>query len=73
MKAALATCKDDIFPPGAANTGGSQRAVRSPECAPSCPNLNPGMSGTPCDYVTLLRCGRMLKSERALTEFTAVD
>ena len=63
--AALATCKD-IFPPGAANTGGSQRVARSPECAPSCPNLKTGASRTPCDFVTLLRCGRMFKSERAL-------
>ena len=65
MKAALATCKD-IFPPGAANTGGSQRAARSPECAPPCPNLKPGTSRTPYAYMTMLRCGRMLKSERAL-------
>jgi hypothetical protein len=41
MKAALATCKDDISPPGASNTGGS--------------HLNFGASRTPCDYVTLLR------------------
>ena len=65
-RAALATCKDYIFPPGAAKTGGSQRAARSPECVPSCPNLKPGAIKTPCD-VTLLRCGRMLKSQRALT------
>ena len=65
MKATLATCKDDIFPSGAENTDGSQRAARSPECKPSCPNLNTGASRTPCDYVTLLRCCGMLKSERA--------
>jgi len=47
MKAALATCKDDILPSGAANIGGSQRAARSPECAPSFLNL--GASRTPSD------------------------
>ena len=52
--AALATCKD-IFPQGAANTGGSQLAPRSPECAPSCPNPNLGASRMPRNYVTLRR------------------
>jgi len=55
MKATLATCKDDIFPPGAANTGGLEWAARLPECALSCWNLNLGASRTPCDHVTLLR------------------
>ena len=56
-KAALGTCKD-IFPPGAANTGGSQRAARSPECASPCPNLNLGGEQNParlCYAVTLRR------------------
>jgi hypothetical protein len=54
MTAALATCKD-IFPPRAANTGGLQRAARSPEWSPCCPNLNLRASRTPCDDVTPLR------------------
>jgi len=66
MKAALTTC-EDIFLPRAANSGGSQRAALSPECAPSCPNLNLEASRIPRDYVTLLRCGRMLKSVRGRT------
>jgi len=55
VKAMLATCKDDIFPPGAAKTGGSQQTAHLPECAPSCRNLNLGASRTPRDHVTLLR------------------
>jgi len=55
MKTVLATCKDEISPPGASNTGGSQRADRSPKCLLSCLNLNFGVSRTPCEYVTLLR------------------
>jgi hypothetical protein len=55
MKVALALCKEDIFPLGAANTGGWQRAARSPECSPSCPNLNFEASRCRCEYVTLLR------------------
>jgi hypothetical protein len=51
-KAALATCID-IFPPGAANTGESQRAARSPECAPSCPKLKLGASRP---RAIMLRC-----------------
>jgi hypothetical protein len=39
MKAALAASKDN-FPIGAASSGGSQRAARSPEWATSCPNVN---------------------------------
>jgi hypothetical protein len=54
MNAELANCKA-IFPPGAANTGGSQRANLSPECSPSCPNLNLGASWSQCEHVTLLR------------------
>jgi len=46
MEAALATCKDEIFPQGAAKTGGSQQAARSPLCAPSCTKLNLGKSRT---------------------------
>jgi len=65
MKVVLAPCKD-IFPPRAANTGGSQRPVRSPECAPSFPNLNLGASITLRVDVTLLRCGRILKNVRGL-------
>jgi len=57
MKAALATCKDDIFPPRPANTGGSQRTACSPECSPSCPNLNLGESRTPWAHVTLFGSG----------------
>ena len=60
MKATLGTCKNDILPPGTAKTGGWLRAAHSPECAPSSPKLNLGASRTPWDYVTLLRCGRML-------------
>jgi hypothetical protein len=60
------TCKDDMFPPGAANTGGSQQVVLSPECVPSCLNVNLGAIRTPCIHVTLLRCGRMLKCVRGL-------
>jgi len=41
MKFELATCKDDIFLPGAANTGGTQRAACSSESVPSCPNQKP--------------------------------
>ena len=62
ITAALATCKDDIFPPEAANAGGSQRVACSPECVLSCPNLDLKASRTPHNYVTLLRCSRMLKS-----------
>jgi len=51
MKAALAACKDDIFPPEAANSGGSQRTAHSPECTQSCRNLNLRASRTPHDYV----------------------
>jgi hypothetical protein len=68
MKAALAT-STDIFPTGAANTGGSQRATRSPEWATSCPNLILEASRTPGDYVTLLGRGRMLKSVRGPTRY----
>jgi len=68
MKAALATYKDGKFPPGAANTGGSQRPARSPECAPSHPNLTFGARKTPRDHVTLLHCGRMLKCVCGLTK-----
>ena len=60
MKAVLGACNKDIFPSGAANTGGSQRAARSPECAPWRPNLNLGASRIPRHHVTLARCGRML-------------
>ena len=42
MKKALPTCKDDICPPGAENTGGSQRA-------PSCPSPNLGAIRIPRD------------------------
>jgi hypothetical protein len=54
-KAELATCNDDIFPPGAANIGGWEPAAVSPECSPSYPNLNLGAGRSPCDHVTLLR------------------
>jgi hypothetical protein len=37
MKAALATYKDDISPPGSANTGVSQQAAHLLECSLSCP------------------------------------
>ena len=53
MKAPLATRKDDILPLGAANTGGSQRPARSPECAPFFPNLNLGDSRIPPDCYTV--------------------
>lgn len=66
MKAVLATCTDDMFPPGAAKTGGSQHAACLPECMPPCPNLNLGASRTLHDYVMLLCCGRMLKFVRGL-------
>ena len=66
IKAALFTCKDGIFPSGAANTGGSQRETRSPECAPSCPKLNLGASRTPREYLKLLLYYRMLKGVRGL-------
>ena len=33
MKAALAAYKDDIFPPEAADNGGSQCTAHSPECS----------------------------------------
>ena len=62
MKAALAVCEDDIFPPGAANTGGSQHTARSTEWGPSFPKLNLRESRTPHCYVTLLHCGRMFNS-----------
>jgi hypothetical protein len=65
-KAALATCKD-IFPPGAANTDGSERAGRSPECSPSCPKRNLEASRKPRGYGTRLFCGRMLKCVGGLT------
>jgi len=67
MKAALTTCKDDIFPPEAANNDGLQHTARSSEFAPSCPNLNLGASRTPHDYVMSLSYCRMLKSVRGLT------
>jgi hypothetical protein len=70
-KAALAACEDDIFPPGAANTGGSQRTARWPEWAPSLPNLNLRASRTP-RYVTLLHCCRIFKSLCALSRAFAV-
>jgi len=63
-KAALATCRD-IFPSGAANTGGLQRAARSPERSPSCPNI--GASRKSLGHVTLLFCCRILKCVRGLT------
>ena len=66
-KAALAACEDDIVPPGAANTGGSQRTSRSSEWAPSFPNLNLRASRTPRCYITLLHCGKMFKSVWALS------
>jgi len=52
MKATLAACKD-ISQPGAANTVRSQRAARSPECLPACPNLNLGASRAQCDHARL--------------------
>jgi len=55
MKARLAACEDDIFPPGAAHTGGSQRTAPSPEWAPSFPNLNLRASRTPRCYIVTLR------------------
>ena len=67
MKAVLATCKDYIFQPGAANTGGLQHMARSPECALSCLNLKLGVGKIPHDYVMLLRCSRMPKSVRIST------
>jgi hypothetical protein len=61
MKAALATCKDDIFPPGAANwwirarsSFAGMRAVLS--------EPTPRVEQNPALFVTLLRCGRMIKS-----------
>jgi len=72
MKAALSACEDDIFPPGAANTGGSQRTALSPEWAPSFPKLNLRASRTSLSYVTLLQCGRMFKSVCALSRTFAV-
>jgi hypothetical protein len=65
MKAALATCTD-IFPPGAVNSGGSQRAACSPECLPPSPNLNLRVTRTVRDYVMLLHCGTILKFVRGL-------
>ena len=62
----LATCKD-IFPPRTANTGGSERASRSPERSPSSPNVNLGASRKAQDHFTLLFCGRMLKCAGDLT------
>jgi len=67
MEAALAICKDEIFTQRATKTGGCQQAARSPECAPSCPNLNLGDSRTARTWVTLLNCDRMFKSVRSLT------
>ena len=67
MKAALATCKDDIFPIEAANSGGSQPTAHSLQYALSCRNLNHGASRTPHDYVTLLHCSGMLKPVRGPT------
>jgi hypothetical protein len=69
MKAALSTCKDDIFPPRPANTGGSQRTACSPECSPSCPNLNLGASRTPCDHVTLFGWAECSSLYRPLDTF----
>ena len=66
MMTALATCTDDIFLLGAANPGGSGGTAPSPECSPSCPNLNLGTSRTLRDHITLLRRGRMGKSVRRL-------
>jgi len=66
MKAAVATCKDDIFPPEAANNGGSQHTAHSPECALSCQNLNLGVSRTPHDYVTV----RLRQNAQACTGLT---
>jgi hypothetical protein len=63
----LATCKDDIFQPEAANTSGSWRVACSPECTLCCLNPNLGATRTPCDYVTLFRIGRVLKSVCTLT------
>jgi len=63
----VATCKDEIFPQGAAKAGGSQQVARSPERAPSFLNLNLGTSRTPHNYVTLLSCVRMLKFVSGLT------
>jgi hypothetical protein len=67
MKAALATCKDDIFPPGAANNWwirarssfAGMRAVLS--------EPTPRVKQNPALFVTLLRCGRMLKFGPGLT------
>jgi len=53
MQAKLPTSKEDIFPQGAANTGGSQRAACSLECAPSCPKLNLGRAEP---RTVMLRC-----------------
>jgi hypothetical protein len=72
MKAALAACEDDIFPPGAANIGGWERTALSPEWAPSFPNLNLRASRTPRCYDTLLHCSRMFKSVCALSRAFAV-
>jgi hypothetical protein len=68
MKATLATCKD-FFPPRTANNGGSQPTAHSPECMPSCPNLNLGVSRTPQNYVMLLCSSRMLKSVCSLRNY----
>ena len=62
MKAALATCKDDIFPPGAANNWwirarSSYAGMRAVLSEPT-----PRVEQNPALFVTLLRCGRMLKS-----------
>ena len=71
MKAALAAYVD-IFPPGTANTGGSQRTARSPECAPSIPKLYLRANRTPRCYVTLLHCGRIFNSVCPLSRAFAV-
>ena len=61
MQPALVISKDDIFPQGAPNTGGSQQAAHSPEWAPFWPNLNLGENRTALNYITL-SCGILLKS-----------
>jgi hypothetical protein len=69
MKAALATCKGDISPPGVSNINESQRADRSRECSPSGPNLNLEASRTPGGYVNAVTFGRTLKCVRSLKVF----